>query len=82
MPCYYVDRFDGTVVLDDVGVELPDLNAARDYVRTVLTEMMSAESATGEAARCRAAVRDASGRRVLEASLVLTMSPQAAPATP
>ncbi|AWN55273.1 hypothetical protein [Methylobacterium sp. 17Sr1-1] len=76
MPCYYVDRFDGIVVFDDVGVELPDLNAARDYVRAVLTDMMNAESRIGEA-RCRAAVRDASGRRVLEASLVLTMSTEA-----
>lgn len=77
MPCYYVDRFDDIVVFDDVGVELPDLNAARDYVRAVLTDMMNAESRIGAAARCRAAVRDASGRRVLEASLVLTMSTEA-----
>jgi hypothetical protein len=82
MPCYYVDRFDGIVVLDDVGVDLPDLSAARDYVRAVLMEMMNAESWSGEAARCRAAVRDASGRRVLEASLVLTMSPEVLPTNP
>lgn len=82
MPCYYVDRFDGIVVLDDVGVELPDLTAVRHYVRTVLTEMMNAESGTGEAARCRAVVRDTSGRRVIEASLVLTMSTDERSTTP
>ncbi|AWB23352.1 hypothetical protein DA075_22655 [Methylobacterium currus] len=76
MPLYYVNRFDGIAVIDDVGIELPDLDAARDHVRSVLTEMMNAERWTGGAARCRADVRDASGRPVLEASLILTMSPE------
>ncbi len=30
MPLYYVDRFDGIAVIDDVGVDLPGLEAARD----------------------------------------------------
>lgn len=77
MPRYYVDTFDGTVILDDVGTELPDLDAARDYVRLVLARMMSAEESSRRSARCRANVRDASGRRVLEASLVLTVTAQA-----
>ncbi len=57
MPLYYVDRFDGIAVIDDVGVDLPGLEAARDYVRSALIEMMSAEACTGEASRCQASVR-------------------------
>ncbi len=82
MPLYYVDRFDGTAVIDDVGVDLPDTHAMRDYVRVVLTEMMRAERCTGEVSRCRASVRDASGRRLLEASLVLTLAPEPQPPCP
>lgn len=74
MPRYYVDTFDGTAVLDDVGTEFQDVDAARDYVRLVLTKMMSEEDGVRQSARCRANVRDAEGRRVLEASLVLTMT--------
>ena len=80
MPLYYVDRFDGIAVIDDVGVDLPDSDAMRDYVRDVLTEMMRGEACTGAVSRCQASVRDASGRRVLEASLVLTISPERRPA--
>ncbi|MGX7703619.1 DUF6894 family protein [Methylobacterium sp. Gmos1] len=82
MPCYYVDRVDGTVVIDDVGVELPDTNALLHHVRAVLTEMVTAEQWTGDATRCRAVVRDASGRRVIEASLLLTISSETRPARP
>lgn len=82
MPLYYVDRFDGIAVIDDVGVELPDPDAMRGYVRDVLTEMMSVEACTGEVSRCQASVRDASGRRVLAATLVLTMSPEPPQACP
>ncbi|WP_171070240.1 DUF6894 family protein [Methylobacterium terricola] len=75
MPRYYIDTFDGTATLDDVGTELADLNAARDHVRHVLTKMMREEAGGDGRARCRAQVRDTSGRRVLEASLVLTLDP-------
>ncbi|AWN45084.1 hypothetical protein DK419_01010 [Methylobacterium terrae] len=74
MPLYYIDTFDGTAILDDEGTELADLDAARDHVRVVLTKLMGEEAGIDERSRCRADVRDASGRRVLEASLVLTVN--------
>ncbi len=74
MPLYYIDTFDGTAVFDDAGTELADLDAACHHVRAALTKLMSEEAGLGERSRCRADVRDASGRRVLEASLVLTVN--------
>lgn len=74
MPLVYVDTFDGVATFDDVGIELADTNAIRDYVRSVLVKMLAAERCGDEGLRCRANVRDASGRQILAASLVLTLT--------
>jgi hypothetical protein len=40
MPRYYFDTRDGhTFVQDDIGVELPDIEAARDQAAVALAEM-------------------------------------------
>ncbi|SEO80033.1 hypothetical protein SAMN04487843_1047 [Methylobacterium sp. ap11] len=74
MPLVYVDTFDGVATFDDVGVELADTSAIRDYVRSALVEMLAAEPCGDDGFRCHANVRDASGRQVLAASLVLTLT--------
>lgn len=74
MPIVYVDTFDGVATFDDVGIELADTSAIRDYVRSVLINMLATERCGDDGLRCHANVRDASGRQVLAASLVLTLT--------
>ena len=69
MARYYIDTFNRFAVLDDEGYELRDLGAASAVVRETLAAMMRDEGDKGPIVDLHADVRDASGRRVLTASL-------------
>jgi hypothetical protein len=63
MPQYYFDLVDDKVILDHVGVSLPNLEAAREHAKTFARELMEAKPDTllGESHRSWA-VRVHNGR--------------------
>lgn len=75
MPRYYIDTFDGLVVLDDVGHDLPDDDAARATVRQTLAAMMKDGSKVDgrSSAQFRADVRNEAGDRVMTATILMVI---------
>ena len=76
MPRYFFDVHDGTFIPDDVGVELPDADAARKQVWETLPEMAADRKADGNmACQLRMDVRDETGKHLFHAALALVIEP-------
>ncbi len=77
MPRYFFDIHDDVDVTDEVGLELPDLKAARSEVARALTEAaLDALPSNGPSKAMTINVRDEGGRRVLQAVLSFTTDPE------
>jgi hypothetical protein len=76
MPRLYFDVHDGTSIIDDMGVELPDADAARKEVWNALPAMAAQREADGDmACQLRMDVRDESGKHLLHAALAMVIEP-------
>lgn len=71
MPRYFFDTYDGTVVHDDEGRVMPDLNSARLEARHLLRDLLLDAAPEADVSRFRADIRDESGRVVVTATLTL-----------
>jgi len=71
MPRYFFDTYDGTVILDDEGLVLPDLTSARLEARRLLRDLLLDAAPGCDESRFRADIRDETGRVVVSATLVL-----------
>ena len=61
MPHFYFDvRDDGTLVADDEGIDLPDLQSAQEEAARTLAEIIRNEDSGFSAQRLALEVRDAS----------------------
>ena len=75
---YFFDVHDGQSFTDDVGVELPDADAARKQVWNTLPAMAANREPDGDmACQLRMDVRDESGRHVFHAVLAMVIEPAA-----
>lgn len=73
MPRFFIDTFDSIVVIDDVGQDLPNMDAVRDVVRKTLVGMLRDEHTGRPAAQYRAEVRDEAGKSVLSGSVLIVI---------
>ncbi|MFD0938583.1 DUF6894 family protein [Methylobacterium trifolii] len=73
MQRYYFDTFNGVVIFDDEGVMMPDLASAQEEAKRLLAELVHRSAADKDETEFRADVRDETGRRVLTATLLLTL---------
>lgn len=74
MPRYFFDVHDGTYSRDEQGVELADIDEARQQVWDTLPMMAAQRQAGGNmACQLRMDVRDESGKHVLHAALTLVI---------
>ncbi|WP_132256520.1 DUF6894 family protein [Methylobacterium segetis] len=69
MPRFFFDTFDGLVVFDDEGTDLPDRAAARRHAHRALSDMMQSAPDRGSTVQYRADVRDAQNRRIMTATI-------------
>jgi hypothetical protein len=78
MPRYFFDVHDGAFMLDDVGIELPNADAARKQVWNTLPAMASQREADGDmACQLRMDVRDENGKHLFHAALAFVIEPAA-----
>ena len=78
MPRYFFDVHDGTYVRDDEGVELANVDEARQQVWDTLPMIAAHRKANGNmACQLRIDVRDEAGNHVLHAALTLVIEPAA-----
>jgi hypothetical protein len=76
VPLYFFDVHDGQSFMDDVGVELPNADAARKQVWNTLPAMAANQAPDGQmACQLRIDVRDETGRHVFHAALVMVIEP-------
>jgi len=76
MPRYFFDVHDGTSIRDDEGVELLDLDAAREAIWDTLPAMAADRQADGNMAyQLRMDVRDESGKHLFHAVLAFVIEP-------
>lgn len=72
MPRYFVDTSDGAMpVIDNLGHELPDDEAARKAALIALPDMARDEMPDGDERKFSVAVRAEDGRAVYSATLTL-----------
>lgn len=70
MPRYYFDTVEnGRSSRDEVGIDLPDDEAAREYVGTVLPDMAHNGLPDGDIHTFECTARDAAGRTVYHAEM-------------
>jgi len=70
VPRFYFDIYDGEVIRDDVGHDLPDVRAVRAEVQRALAGLVATRPSDAKAIQIRVDVRDGSGKRVVTASLL------------
>ncbi|WP_131196055.1 DUF6894 family protein [Lichenihabitans psoromatis] len=70
MPLYFFDVHDGKIVPDEVGTELADLDAARDFACHMVLRMTASMSLRRDGVQIRVNVRDAGGARVMTGTLM------------
>jgi hypothetical protein len=76
MPRYFFDVHDGKAIIDDVGVELTNADAARQQVWDTLPALAAHREADGNmACQFRIDVRDDIGRHVFHAALAMVIEP-------
>jgi hypothetical protein len=76
MPRYFFDVHDGKILIDEVGLELPNADAARKEVWNTLPAMAAQREADGDmACQLRMDVRDESGKHLFHAALALVIEP-------
>jgi hypothetical protein len=76
MPRFFFDVHDGTFMRDDMGVELPNADAARKAVWNTLPAMASQREPDGDmACQLRMDVRDESGKHLFHAALAFVIEP-------
>lgn len=64
MPRYFFDTIDTVQVIDTVGANLADIQAARDLAFATVSEILRDVGRSERPARCQAIVRDESGDRL------------------
>ncbi|MBB2961181.1 DUF6894 family protein [Methylobacterium sp. R2-1] len=73
MPRYYIDTYDRLAFIDDEGHNLPNEAAARALVQRSLVAMAAEQAATRSSTHLRAEVRDEAGKRVVAASVTVSV---------
>ena len=73
MPHFFFDTYSSFVDIDEVGQELPNLEAVRREIRKSLPAMLSDDIADRDKAQFRIDVRDASGKCVVTASALMIL---------
>jgi len=70
MPRFYFDLIDGTGMhRDEVGLDLPDLDAATQEARRALVEMIGDAISDGDPNELRMRIRDAGGESLTTVSI-------------
>jgi hypothetical protein len=73
MPRYFFDIHDGTVIIDDVGTEFPDIEAVRVEARRILPELSPEVLPTSsDHHTIRVVVRDEDQKLVYTATLIFS----------
>jgi len=74
MQTFFIDTSDGHIALtDNIGMELPDADAARSAAVAALPGIASDQIPNGDHREFNATVRDSSGRPILRATLTLSV---------
>ena len=74
MPRFFFDTYDGDrFILDDTGIEMEDLEAAKAEAQKALPEMASDRLPDGDQRTFIVSVRDEAGQVVLRAALSLVV---------
>lgn len=74
MPHYFFDEIDnGRVVRDEIGYDLPDIDAAKEAAIDALPDMARDQLPDGDEHLFAVRVRDTAGRELLEVSLTLAV---------
>lgn len=73
MPRFFFDTYNSFVDIDQIGQDLPDLEAVRQEVRKAIPAMLSDGIEAKDKAQFRIDVRDEGGKRVVTASALMVI---------
>jgi hypothetical protein len=73
MPRFYIDTYDKYAVVDEDGHDLPNEAAVQTLVQRSLAEMAAEEVTARSPAHIRAYVRDEAGRRIMTATVSVSI---------